>query len=60
MNVMLLGIPCIIFEKLFAAGYKTDFTFALMCVCLLPSLVFTITIEKKYGAKMKDKQDTQR
>lgn len=56
---LMLGIPSILFDRIFALGGNTAVMFALLCVCLSPSLVYTIVIEKKYGAKLKDGQDTQ-
>ena len=53
---LMLGIPCLIFSRLYEAGYNTRSMFVLMCVCMLPSLIFTIAVEKKFNAKIKDTQ----
>ena len=51
---LMLGIPCLIFSRLYEAGYNTRSMFVLMCFCMLPSLIFTIVVEKKFNAKIKD------
>ena len=53
---LMLGIPCLIFSRLYEAGYNTRSMFVLMCFCMLPSLIFTIVVEKKFNAKIKDTQ----
>jgi hypothetical protein len=57
---LMLGIPCIVFERVFAASDKSVFLFVLLFICLLPSLIFSIVIDKKYSAKIKDTQNSPR
>lgn len=54
---LMLGIPCLIFSRLYEAGYNTRSMFVLMCFCMLPSLIFTIVVEKKFNAKSKTRRD---
>ena len=54
---LMLGIPCLIFSRLYEAGYNTRSMFVLMCFCMLPSLIFTIVVEKSLMLKSKTRRD---
>lgn len=51
---LMIGIPAVIFDRVFAAGYNSAPMFLLMLICMMPSIVYTIVIEKKYNGKLKD------
>ena len=54
---LMLGIPCLIFSRLYEAGNNTRSMFVLMCFCMLPSLIFTIVVEKSIMLKSKTRRD---
>lgn len=51
---LMLGIPSIVFSKLHEPGYNESFI--PLMLCMMPSIIFTIIIEKKFSAKFKETQ----
>ena len=49
---LMLGIPVIAFSKLHTPSYNESFIPLLLC--MLPSIIFTAVVEKKFNAKIKD------
>ena len=49
---LMLGIPAIAFSKLHTPSYNERFIPLLLC--MLPSIIFTAVVEKKFNAKVKD------